>query len=545
MSGGRSSTTDRCPACGRAADRRQLRWSRFVEPEIARRLAEEVKGWKRSHGACFRCVSFHRDRLPPLPQALPGRRGEILALDARLRTDPSFLGRGVTVAFVDSDFTFHPEFTQPRNRIAAYVNARRAPAAVEAAPPPPYIASWHGTMVAGAAFGSGVTEGGRYPGLAPAARLVFVSIAGPNVKIGETESYRGLRWVLAHHEEFGIRIVNLSVGADVPRPSRESRLDRLVERCVRAGIVVVAAAGNRPDRKPTAPASSPFAVTVGGIDDRGRGEARPAVFPGSHGPTLDNIVKPDCLAPSIWVPAPMVLDTPQAREAKLLHDLEGLPDRKFRARALTWNHELRLPAQSLYQPEPALREELRRRREAQKYITRSHQHVDGTSFACAIVAAVAAQILEANPALGPEQVKLCLMATACPLEGVPRDVQGAGVVNPYEAVAMARALGGADPTHPRFHSPVVEPGRVLYRFHDPARFLRSVEWAGSIGGWKPMPLCEVDKGVFELSRPRPAPGRYPYKFLLGDGRWCTDLRNPEREPDGMGGWNSVLVVKGH
>jgi hypothetical protein len=125
---------------------------------------------------------------------------------------------------------------------------------------------------------------------------------------------------------------------------------------------------------------------------------------------------------------------------------------------------------------------------------------------------------------------------------VSRDVQGAGVVNPAEAVAMARALDGFDHTDPRLESPAVERERVVYRLHDPARRLRSVEWVGALGSWKPQPMRELDSGVFELARPRPTPGRFPYKFLLGDGRWCVDPRNPVREPDGMGGWNSVLVV---
>ncbi|NBB78087.1 MAG: hypothetical protein GVY36_01355, partial [Verrucomicrobia bacterium] len=40
-----------------------------------------------------------------------------------------------------------------------------------------------------------------------------------------------------------------------------------------------------------------------------------------------------------------------------------------------------------------------------------------------------------------------------------------------------------------------------------------------------------------------APGRYAYKFVI-DGSWEPDPANPEREPDGHGGYNSILYVGG-
>jgi hypothetical protein len=44
----------------------------------------------------------------------------------RLHADPRYDGRGVTLALVDSGFYPHPDLTQPRNRIRAWVDAGRS-----------------------------------------------------------------------------------------------------------------------------------------------------------------------------------------------------------------------------------------------------------------------------------------------------------------------------------------------------------------------------------------------------------------------------------
>jgi serine protease AprX len=80
-----------------------------------------------------------------------------------------------------------------------------------------------------------------------------------------------------------------------------------------------------------------------------------------------------------------------------------------------------------------------------KYISPDYQHVDGTSFASPIAASVAAQMLEANPQLGPEDLRKGLVATCEPLENLDRSIQGAGVLRPRAAVSWAvnRAYRGA------------------------------------------------------------------------------------------------------
>jgi serine protease AprX len=84
---------------------------------------------------------------------------------------------------------------------------------------------------------------------------------------------------------------------------------------------------------------------------------------------------------------------------------------------------------------------LRERIEVQKFIAPAYQHVDGTSFASPVVAAVVAQMLEASPSLTPALVKRGLTETARKLPDVPSLLQGAGVVEPRRAVEWARAQG--------------------------------------------------------------------------------------------------------
>ena len=84
-------------------------------------------------------------------------------------------------------------------------------------------------------------------------------------------------WAIDNQEQYGLRVINLSLG----RPVFESYLDdplcQAVERACRAGIVVVASAGNYgklPDGRRswaaiTSPGNSPYALTVGALDTRG------------------------------------------------------------------------------------------------------------------------------------------------------------------------------------------------------------------------------------------------------------------------------------
>jgi serine protease AprX len=78
-------------------------------------------------------------------------------------------------------------------------------------------------------------------------------------------------------------------------------------------------------------------------------------------------------------------------------------------------------------------------------ISGAYKHVDGTSFAAPIVSSLAAQVLEANPALAPRQVKRLMMQTARRLSHVEVDRQGWGVVDARRALEAATREEAAQP----------------------------------------------------------------------------------------------------
>ncbi|MEO5719612.1 MAG: alpha-amylase family glycosyl hydrolase, partial [Chthoniobacterales bacterium] len=72
---------------------------------------------------------------------------------------------------------------------------------------------------------------------------------------------------------------------------------------------------------------------------------------------------------------------------------------------------------------------------------------------------------------------------------------------------------------------------------------RKVAVSGSFNGWskEATPLVAEGDGVFRGAVAL-EPGSYKYKFVV-DGEWTTDASNPQREPDGLGGTNSLLQVE--
>ena len=56
---------------------------------------------------------------------------------------------------------------------------------------------------------------------------------------------QGIGWVVAHQSDYGIRVLNLSLGHPVGESSTTDPLCQAVEAAWKAGIVVVCAAGNQ------------------------------------------------------------------------------------------------------------------------------------------------------------------------------------------------------------------------------------------------------------------------------------------------------------
>lgn len=359
-------------------------------------------------------------------------RPQILALLERLDAHPEATGKGVTIAFVDVGFYPHPDLVQPTHRIKAYADvARPKPQPEDFFQPRP--GSWHGTMTACVAAGNGYVSGGRFRGLASEAEVVLIRAASLDGTIrGETIA-SALRFPL-RHPDLKIRVLSVSLGVDADDPDIDD-VHRAVDELHDAGIAVVAAAGNTPSAEPEAPGSCPAAITVGGSNDKNtRDGSDDARWPSSY--RRRGLQKPDLVAPAILVPAPMLPGTTTAREAQPLFELISILEEAETERRFA--EQLRGKPVPVSESLKALQLAVSGRLTAQKYISPHYQHVDGTSFAAPITASVIAQMLEVNPSLDPRDIKRGLLLTARPLEKVPERQQGAGVLQPREAVLWAQ-----------------------------------------------------------------------------------------------------------
>jgi len=302
------------------------------------------------------------------------------------------------------------------------------------------VASWHGMMTSVVVAGNGSLSNGFYRGLAPDADVVLVKLAKTG-RISDEDILRGLEYVLENRERFGIRVVNISAGGDLETSYLDDPLSQMVEECVRQGITVVCAVGNAghlPTHPVFPPASAPSAIAVGGLDDQNSlNRARRGMYRSSYGPTLDGLQKPEVIAPSIWVPAPILPNTPTAQQAELLKLLDNANDDQLHE--IVAEHtgvDAELDA-AIDRPVHSIRQIIALKMRAENVITAHYKYVDGTSFSAPIVSSLAAQMLEANPTLTPQQIKRILIDSAERLPNYDIDRQGWGVIEARRAVEMS------------------------------------------------------------------------------------------------------------
>ena len=248
----------------------------------------------------------------------------------------------------------------------------------------------------------------RYRGVAPKARLVVLKVLDENGQGYTSDVIDAIEFVTKYKSRLGVDIINLSLGHPILEPAATDPLVQAVEAAVRAGIVVVAAAGNVGVSPSTgepgyagilSPGNAPSAITVGSartFDTNLRSDDRVADY-SSRGPTwYDARAKPDLVAPG-----------------------DGLVAAAAKSSTLYVNH-------------PTLR------------VDDDYLRLNGTSMATAVVSGTAALILQANHALTPNAVKAILQFTALPV----RDEQGAGTTFSLRALAasMPRAPSRWPPT---------------------------------------------------------------------------------------------------
>jgi serine protease AprX len=450
-----------------------------------------------------------------------------------LPTHPDYAGRGVTIAVLDAAFTAHPDLTEPSNRILGYYDATEQHEPLDANRAE--LQHWHGTMTSVVTAGNGHLSNGFFRSLAPEARVVLIKTWGEK---GLREEYvlRGLRWLLKNREKYQVKVLTMSVRSNEAILSAyEDEADRLAEELVRQGVSVVCAAGNdycvsRP------PANAPSVITVGGLSLEGR-----QLIPydaSCFGETVDGLMKPELVALAGQVAAPLVLNTETARQAAALtslaeaapHQAAGLAAELWEQAGLEADPDDLEPGEILEMAAEALRE--------RSFLSPFYKSVDGTSFAAPMVAGVVAQMLEANPSLHPRQIKQILMQTADVVEGIERERQGFGLINPRRAVGRALEQPRSRPESGWFRLPELMGKKTVFRQYRPAA--GTVALAGNFNDWTPDPMVRLQEGVWELALPLP-PGEYLYKFVV-DGDWQADPNNLHLVDDGLGGFNSQLLV---
>lgn len=431
-----------CPVCSRET-RDEFVPLLAVAEDLVKLIHANAPDTREFQAVCSRCVRlFERAKDQIVKDAAMQKDGShVLSTPLRLDADERFTGKGVTIAFLDSGFYPHVDLTTPDNRIVAYRNMLDEDGDL-ASLFQPDVASWHGMMTSVVAAGNGSLSNGFYRGIAPGSDVVLVKLARTG-RITEEDIQRGLEWILEHREKYGIRIVNISAGGDYEQSYLTDALSQVVELCAASGITIVCAVGNAghlPNHPVFPPASAPSAIAVGGLDDRNSiNRAKRGMYRSSYGPTMDGLQKPEVIAPSIWVPAPILPNTPTSTQAVLLKTLDESADEELHD-IIRNNAGLdgELDA-ALDRPVHSIRQIILLKLRRENVITRHYKYVDGTSFSAPIVSSVIAQMLEANPSLTPQQVKRILISTAERLPHYEVDRQGWGVIDPRRAVEMAIA----------------------------------------------------------------------------------------------------------
>jgi serine protease AprX len=525
-----------CPRCGRDTTEENLGESRWASELIINQLRQDRPEWSPGEGACVACVqeallllliklgddAFYESVQSVWPLDAAAAFGA-LPTPLRMRSDPRYTGKGVTVALLDSGFYPHPDLTEPVNRIKAWVNVGGEGTENLLFGPddrpswPGWDAGeahqWHGLMTSATLAGNGRLSHGLYSAMASEAELVLIQVRQPDGAISNDAIRRGLEWVREHGPELGVRVVSVSVAGDPVEPLAGNPVDMAVAALVEQGVVVLTAAGNSGQRSLVPPATAPAALTIGGIDDQNTLTPEDiALWHSNYGQSSEGGMKPELVAPSIWVVAPVLPFSEVAAEAEALFGRRAAGDDSVEGRV----DELKL-------------------------VTPHYQHVDGTSFATPLVAAAVACLLQANPGLDPEQVRDVLQATAETIAGVPIERQGHGVIDVSQAIALARHLRrGARLDWRRV--PLVTADGILYALDDDEA--GQVELLGSWNGWQSPGLVatQTEPGLWVLYQDVLPSGVYQYKFLVDGHRWLLDPANRARVPDGAGSFNSVLTV---
>lgn len=358
----------------------------------------------------------------------------------------NFRGKGVTIAVLDSGVNPHPDFGERLIGQIDFVNGEVLP----------YDDNGHGTHVAGDAAGSGAIDP-RFAGPASEANIISMKVLSGEGSGSTSDIVKAIQTAVELKDELNIRVINMSLGGPASKNGESDPINQAIKAAKEAGIWVAVAAGNEGPERSTvgSPGNSLHATTVGASDDKNTNDPsddEPASF-SSRGPTPDGVTKPDIMAPGVAIMAPLAIGSNSAKRAKqmqTMHEslqyldnlpfehLQKAPNELFNAIGIGDS-----TAEKIKMMEPisdvVFNQLLSATSRTPIDETGAYQGMPGTSMATPIVAGIGAQLIGANPDLTPNQIHDILTSTAdrLPDGRFGNNTQGAGVVNPQEAIMKA------------------------------------------------------------------------------------------------------------
>lgn len=543
---------DTCPFC---QEQKKLIQDidNFGNKKFVDKLININSEWTTDKGICSKCIDYFDVDILREENLLPSESElKITTINNyiipptpwRLNVDQRFTGKGITICFIDSGFYYHPDLVKPQNRILKIIDVT-SEARGDDYFNNPHDESWHGTMTSNVCAGNGSLSNYFYKGIANEANLVLIKVWEQN-GISAANIARGIRWAIEHKDEYNIKIINLSVTDDDEKPYKVSEVDIAAEEAIEKGIVVVAAVGNDTRAKIKAPASSPNVISVGGIDDHNSIILNNySMYHSTFGNTIDGIQKPELIAPSIWIAAPILPESKEHKEAKLLFHLLSLGDDVItnEFNKIKGKNIIDFAGISFKSPNE-LKEIINKRIKTQKFLTPDYMHADGTSFAAPILSSIIAQMLEVNPSLTPSAVREILFLTATQLKNVDIKRQGYGIINAKGAVAKA-LFEKHNFNDYKNVSPVIRKSEYEIDFIYHNHTAKSVMLVGDMNGWsnKGFIFKKENFGYWKCTIPLLPNGVYKYKYIVDGVKWINDLLNPFKEDDGYNGFNSKLILE--
>lgn len=288
-------------------------------------------------------------------------------------------GKGIGIAILDTGIGFHPDLTGTNSRLYEFRDFINHQTAF-------YDDNGHGTHITGIIAGNGSNCNHYYEGIAPESHFIMLKVLNQKGEGNIEDVLNGINWLLQNYEKYNIRIVNISVGSSRGKLFDESSpLVQSVNRLWQAGMVVLTAAGNHGPSPQSigAPGNSRKIITVGASDVMQSGIGRDY---SGRGPTESCIKKPDIVAPGSNIIS--------------CHPVPATPGYSS-LYGMTPNHGYAI---------------------GQAYQSRS-----GTSMSTPVVSGCIALLLQQNPYLTNQQVKLQLKESALDL-GYDHSRQGWGLI---------------------------------------------------------------------------------------------------------------------